>query len=82
MKVRCIDTKTRPGFMPFWSGDTPVEGQIYTVIGVYKSPYGPGYLLQEIRNNVHGGSYAQNRFRPVTDISVFVKILKTEKIDA
>lgn len=82
MKVKCVDAKTRPGFIGYWNGDVPVEGQIYTVVGTYKCASGPGFFLLEIKNNVYDGAYAQDRFRPVTDISIFEAMLKTEKIDA
>lgn len=85
-KVRCVDAGL--GFWFFWwrrkwLGDKPVKGATYTVAGYAEDKsdgYGPGLLLEEIRNFPFDGYYAPWRFRPVeTDISVFTKMLTSTK---
>lgn len=86
-KVRCIDARCSRWFWWFqrkWCGDKPVKGVTYTVAGYAEDNgdgFGPGLLLEEIRNFPFDGYYAPWRFRPVnTDISVFTKMLTSMKV--
>lgn len=82
-KVVCVDDKPRDNGP---SGLT--EGYIYTIRGTYldKRHTVPAVMLEEMKppaSNSRG--WFADRFRPLvekkTDISVFTKLLKTEKVD-
>src|SRR5882757_5257742 len=94
-KVVCIDDGAHMRYIPAgyptnrFTGDMDglKEGNVYTVRGC-RVFYGiPIIDLEEInrRGNQFDGTpagYAAARFRPVTDISIFTAMLKTQKTDA
>ncbi len=72
-----------------WLESVPIFGVVYTVREMVHHKLGPAILLHEIRNPCQYWSGSQDigerlfdatEFRPVTDISVFTEMLKTEKV--
>jgi hypothetical protein len=84
-KVICVDDQF-PAKDLFWIKWRPVSGEIYMIESMEAGYRGMGVRLAELKNPLipvstdHGEiqlepTFHVNRFRSVTDISVFVKML-------
>lgn len=94
-RVECINAGPLDGSFGIWmDGDSPVVGQIYTVLRELTDGGGDRvYHLVELRRGPIARSqwgedagYRVLRFRPVverkTDISIFTKMLTGKRVDA
>ena len=72
-KVECIDASGDG----LWWEDIPIQGEIYTVVGIELLDLGLGLVLREIKNApIFHYAYSALRFRPIVERKTDISALK------